>query len=61
MVTVTVLPSGPLALWGVSVGVAHCVRPAVLAQACRIVTAMIAANTLNERAIFFITLPSVVL
>jgi hypothetical protein len=55
MVTVMVLPSGPLAFWGVSVGVAHCVRPAVVAQACRIVAAMIAANTLSERVIFFIT------
>jgi hypothetical protein len=61
MVTVMVLPAGPLALWGVSVGVAHCVRPAVLAQACRIVTAMIAASTSNESLIFFIALPSVVL
>ena len=60
MVTVMVLPSGPLALWGVSVGVAHCVRPAVLAQACRIVAAMIVASTLNERVTFFITSPIVV-
>jgi hypothetical protein len=59
MVTVMVLPSGPLALWGVSVGVAHCVRPAVVAQACKIVAAMIAASTLNEKVIFFIT-PSIV-
>jgi hypothetical protein len=60
MVTVTVLPAGPLALWGVSVGVAHCVRPAVFAQACRIVAATIAANTLNEKVNFFITPPIVV-
>jgi hypothetical protein len=59
MVTMTVLPAGPLALWGVSVGVAHCVRPAVLAQACRIVATTIAASTLNEKVIFFIT-PSIV-
>jgi len=55
-----VVPAGPLPLGGVSVGFAHthCV-PDVLAQACRIVTAMIAASTLNEIVIFFITPPSV--
>jgi hypothetical protein len=55
-----VLPAGPLPLGGVSVGFAHthCV-PDVLAQACRIVTAMITANTSNEKAIFFITPSSV--
>ena len=63
MVTLMGLPAGPLPLEGVSVGFAHCVArpPVVCAQACRIVAAMIAANTLNERAIFFIMPPSVVL
>jgi hypothetical protein len=62
IVTLMVLPAGVLPLGGVSVGVlhTHCVGPAVCAHACRIVTAMIAASTSNERATFFITPPSVV-
>jgi hypothetical protein len=45
----------PLPVGGFNCGVAHVPAAAVPAQTCRIVTAMIAAVTWNERVIFFIT------
>jgi hypothetical protein len=62
-----VVPGGPLAVGGVSVGVAHShcvvlVEVAVVvmpAQACKIATAVIVATISNERVILFITAPSV--
>jgi hypothetical protein len=45
----------PLFVVGSNVGLAHVAAAAVPAQTCRIVTAMIAAITWNERVIFFIT------
>jgi hypothetical protein len=51
-VTVTEGTGPPLA--GLSVGFAHCVVVVVAAQPCRIVTAMIAASTANEKVVVFI-------
>jgi hypothetical protein len=55
-VTVTVC-TGLLDHGGVSIGFAHCVAamPAVLAKACKTVTAMIADSTSNEGVIFFLS------